>query len=85
MRLLKYRWFKNRNIDSSNADSQVIVPEPATIDSISEKLKGYTVTQGRASFQGASPYAVEELYQHPSETLTTTKTGTTAIANEPAI
>ncbi len=85
MRLLKYRWFKNRNNKETCADSHVTATEPATIDSISEKLKSYTVTQGRASFQGASPYAVEELYQHPSETLATTKSGTTAIASEPTI
>ena len=60
-------------------------PESATVDSISEKLKGYTVTQGRASFQGASPYAVEELYQSPSEILATPQSTTTPIANEPAI
>jgi len=85
MRLLKHRWFKNRNNNGSNADSQVTAPEPATVDSISEKLKGYTVTQGRASFQGASPYAVEELYQSPSEILATPQSTTTPIANEPAI
>ena len=85
MRLLKYRWFKNRSTKRPGADSQVAATEPATVDSISEKLKSYTVTQGRASFQGASPYAVEELYQHPSEILTTTKSTTTPITNEPAI
>jgi len=85
MRLLKHLWFKNRNNNDSGADSRVTAPEPATADSISEKLKGYTITQGRASFQGEKPYAVEELYQHPSETLATTQSTTTAIANEPAI
>ncbi|OUR89458.1 hypothetical protein A9Q81_21650 [Gammaproteobacteria bacterium 42_54_T18] len=85
MRLLKHRWFKNRSNKEPSAESQVTATEPATVDSISEKLKSYTVTQGRASFQGASPYAVEELYQHPSETLTTTKSPPTPIANEPAI
>lgn len=37
-------------------------PETATLDSISQKLQNYTATQGKASFNGASPYSVEELY-----------------------
>ncbi len=85
MRLLKSRWFKNRNSNESSAESLVIATEPATVDSISEKLKTYTATQGRASFQGASPYAVEELSQHPSDSFTTAKSSTTPTTNEPAI
>ena len=87
MRLLKRRWFKNRNNKDADASTDLLVPvsEPATTDSISEKLKGYTVTQERASFQGVSPYSVEELHTPLSETLTTAKSTITSIANEPAI
>jgi hypothetical protein len=85
MRLLKHRWFKNRNNNDTSTDSPVTVSEPATTDSINEKLKGYTVTQGRASFHGASPYSVEELYTPLSETLATAKSTITSTVNEPAI
>ncbi|MBV1920053.1 MAG: hypothetical protein KUG73_05185 [Pseudomonadales bacterium] len=85
MRLLKNRWFKNRNNNGPSTDSPVSAHEPATTDSINEKLKGYTATQGRASFQGESPYSVEELYTPLSETLATAKSTITSVANEPAI
>ena len=35
--------------------------EPATLDSITQKLQNYTATQGRASFGSVSPYSDEEL------------------------
>ncbi len=85
MRLLKHRWFKNRNNTDPSTVSPVSAQEPATTDSINEKLKGYTATQGRASFQGESPYSVEELYTPLSETLTAAKSTVTSITNEPAI
>jgi len=85
MRLLKHRWFKNRNNNGPIAESQVTAPEPATADSISEKLKGYTVTQGRASFQGASPYSVEELNHPLSDTFATNHSTSKPAVNEPAI
>ena len=37
--------------------------EPATLDSITQKLQNYTATQGRASFGSLSPYSVEELVE----------------------